>query len=124
MQFACYQVKNDHRKASCSTVKSQWTSTPWEEISLFTLAQVSGWKTLNKDELWAVHSVSGKPSSMGTFAGSHLFVARYVCSEAVWHGYPVLPLQFDKPPNDVLQKWKADGLIPNAVFNKWVQGKL
>ena len=127
MLFDSYKVKSDHRNDAMKKHKSQWSISHWQELNLFSTAHAKGWCIQDENIVWAVLvddaslSVVGTDSSLSSY---DLYIARYVCDQGQWHGYPIAPKQYDRPPASILEKWRAAGHISNSTMNKWLQGKI
>lgn len=126
MIFDCYKVNLQHRGKLPKAQKSQWVVDEWEELRLFALAQLHGWRCAKQSSFWSIKAEHASPlCKIGEDKDGDLYLAKYVSDKQnQWHGYPVAPRQFDVPPSAVLQLWVSAEIMTRAKANKILQGKM
>ncbi|MCK5869454.1 MAG: hypothetical protein KAG45_02210, partial [Methyloprofundus sp.] len=96
MKFKAYTVNYQHRGKLPLHQKSQWVVSEWEELRLFTLANINNWQC-KKQNLWSVHE---QFNVLGRDQKGDLHIAKYWANQDVWHGYPVSSKRSgDRPPS-------------------------
>lgn len=106
--------------------KSRWTIQLSEELACFKLAYTRRWHADYR--AWGLHVVQDRITVLGKSAlGEQLKIAKFVDSskDENWHGYPADyrgNIQ-DRPPQGILEKWRADGLIKKHHIAKIRSGK-
>jgi hypothetical protein len=119
-----YTPNDQHRNAQFAAQKSQWTIPVADETLCYTHANAQGW--CGADKGWGLHLSAAGPAQLGVSPQQfHLFIAKFVQDQNVWHGYPVAHWlsPFDKPSADTLKAWEDRGLINRATKAKIYRGK-
>ena len=128
MQEKQYKVNPQHRDVNPN--KIQWRVSINVELDLFRVSYDSCW--FNQDKTWCfgIMSDDGKPQILGDSAKNNppptdLHFAKFVCDQSLWHGYPFGKASSDlgQIPKQVLDSWKKDNHISNAVKNKIHKGR-
>ncbi|MCL7721146.1 hypothetical protein [Actinobacillus pleuropneumoniae] len=124
-----YIVNNQHRNQNPN--KSQWCIRVPEERDLFVSSFNSCW--FHPDNQWCFGIIPNnkKPTILGISASNdplpqqELHFAKFVCDQNVWHGYPFGRASSDlnQIPKSVLDSWKKEGYISNAVRSKIHKGR-
>lgn len=123
-----YIINTQHRDKNPN--KSQWCIAELEEINLFRLSFGNEWFDENKTSCFGIISEEKKLKVLGISASNRLplmdlHFARFVCDQQIWHGYPFGNTSSDlkKISRSILDDWKDQGYINNAVKNKINKGR-
>lgn len=119
-----YVVKSDHRDGT--PVKSQWTVSVPEELSVFETCISNDWVTDSAG--WGLHIPTQILEKLGESAASYgtrhdLFVA-YFSVGSPSHGYPSDPVRSTReiPPTHILQAWLQGKHLRKATIRKMTKG--
>lgn len=121
-----YTPHPQHRNAAFAAHKSQWVISEAEETQSFNVAMAAQW--VASGAAWGLHLIAAGPQVLGTTALPNNFsvqIAKFVGDQGNWHGYPVAHWlsPYDRPAYEVLEKWKAGGIINKAKLAKIYRGK-
>lgn len=125
MTLPAYIPNPKHRNRSPG--ESQWTISEPEEIGCFTSSHESGWVDERVGTGWGLHAPAERPLQLGVAEDhrSPSYVAKFVGSTALWHGYPADHTRKtqDIPPGRILSDWRTRGYLSKAKMSKLSTGK-
>ncbi|EON88413.1 hypothetical protein [Plesiomonas shigelloides] len=124
MKLSGYKVNPKHRKQKAKNDCTQWLVSEWDELDLFVYGRNNAWVD-NKNNVWSINGSIGNWTKLGTTGTNDAYMAKYVVDHnGEWHGYPVCPEKdADRPPTNILDDWKAKGIIDKATQAKINKGR-
>lgn len=124
MKLDSYKVNRKHRERSAQPTCTQWVIDEWEEVRLFSVAKRNHW-VCTKSCLWAIEKEGSSYRKLGVTDKEEAYLAKYVTNRNnEWHGYPVTTSRdADRPPTEILDSWRNEGLITKPVQGRIVRGK-
>lgn len=125
-----YTSVKQHRE-NVNEDKSIWIISIEDEVSVFKRTLQKSWIEDSRKYGWGLHIINGSNTlrTLGEnrYSGD-LKIAKFVKDEndESWHGYPADYRQKrkDKPPEEVLLKWRDEGLIEKHHVSKIRSGRI
>jgi hypothetical protein len=122
--YTTYTSVKQHR-GRVNSDKSRWIIPMDEELECFELTYFKKW---HRNSIgWGLHILENRITVLGKNPeGEQLKLAKFVDSSKnnKWHGYPAdyrCKIQ-DRPPQDILEKWRSEGLIKKHQIMKIRRG--